>query len=62
MMPDENQNDGRKRPYAKPEMTRVLLVTEEAVFAGCKSTTLSGPGYSGKCTGQLYGDCSDMLS
>ena len=64
----KKDGDLAKRPYSKPQMTRVKLVTEEAVFAGCKTDQaggISGPGGSNRCQQrQWYGwaDCSQLLS
>jgi hypothetical protein len=35
---------GRKKPYSKPEVTRVMLRPEEAVLGSCKNNRTSGPG------------------
>jgi hypothetical protein len=43
-----NGNDpaepARKKPYMKPEVTRVMLRPEEAVLGACKNSRSSGPG------------------
>jgi len=39
----------RKRPYAKPELTRVGLRPEEAVLGACK-TAGGGAGAGGSCS------------
>ena len=46
----ENESNGVKRPYPKPEIQQVALRPEEAVLGACKSTSGggSGPG-SGNC-------------
>ncbi len=55
-MSTESQSDaaGSKKPYVKPQVTRVLLKPEEAVLGACKSATGRGPGQTncrtpGKC-------------
>ena len=46
----ENETNGVKRPYTKPEIKQVALRPEEAVLGACKATSGggSGPG-SGNC-------------
>jgi hypothetical protein len=34
----------RKKIYKKPELMRVALKPEEALSAGCKTASISGPG------------------
>ncbi len=41
MKPDEI---GPRKPYAKPQLTRVTLRPEEAVLAACKRMGVGGPG------------------
>ena len=41
MKPDET---GSRKPYAKPQLTRVTLRPEEAVLAACKTVGVGGPG------------------
>ena len=41
MKPDET---GPRKPYAKPQLTRVTLRPEEAVLAACKNLSVGGPG------------------
>ena len=41
MKPDET---GPRKPYAKPQLTRVTLRPEEAVLAACKTVGVGGPG------------------
>ena len=41
MKPDET---GPRKPYAKPQLTRVMLRPEEAVLAACKRMGVGGPG------------------
>lgn len=38
-----------KKPYEKPQLTRVLLRPEEAVLGACKTSTVHGPAQT-KCT------------
>ena len=40
-----------KRPYKKPEISKVRLVPEEAVLAGCKISGTGKPRAPGRCTG-----------
>ena len=40
MKPDET---GPRKPYAKPQLTRVTLRPEEAVLAACKNPSYRGP-------------------
>ena len=40
MKPDET---GPRKPYAKPQLTRVTLRPEEAVLAACKNLSCRGP-------------------
>lgn len=65
-MSPENDNGSRKRSYSKPQMTRVKLVAEEAVFAGCKTyDSGSASGASGRCNGGGWGGttpCDEMRS
>jgi hypothetical protein len=35
---------GPRKPYAKPQLTRVTLRPEEAVLAACKNLNVNGPG------------------
>jgi hypothetical protein len=42
-MPDQPDQPGTRKPYAKPEVTRVTLRPEEAVLAACKNNSVSGP-------------------
>jgi len=46
----ENETNGVKRPYSKPEIKQVALRAEEAVLGACKATSGggNGPG-SGNC-------------
>ena len=47
----EDETNGVKRPYTKPEIKQVALRPEEAVLGACKATSGgagSGPG-SGNC-------------
>lgn len=69
MMSLKNEGGSAKRPYSKPEMTRVKLMTEEAVFAGCKtdqSGGISGPGGSNRCQQWAWWgrweNCNQLLS
>lgn len=39
-----------KRPYVRPEVTRVLLRAEEAVLGGCKQASSGGVGDAADCT------------
>ena len=41
MKPDET---GPRKPYVKPQLTRVTLRPEEAVLAACKNVNVGGPG------------------
>jgi len=34
---------GPRKPYAKPQLTRVTLRAEEAVLAACKNLSAGGP-------------------
>jgi hypothetical protein len=44
-----HEQEGKKRPYAKPEIQQVALRPEEAVLGSCKGTGGSGPGGGGSC-------------
>jgi hypothetical protein len=53
----------KKKPYAKPEVRRVMLRAEEAVLGACKtaSSGQSGPGGSGnRCS--VPSACSSLGS
>ncbi len=41
MKPEET---GPRKPYVKPQLTRVTLRPEEAVLAACKNVGVGGPG------------------
>ncbi len=43
-------NKSDRRPYCKPLLERVLLVSEEAVLVSCKFPGSSGP-FGNSCTG-----------
>ena len=65
-MSHDIENGQGKKPYHKPEMIRVKLYAEEAVFAGCK-TEASGAasGGSGRCYDVNYGvrtNCNEQRS
>jgi len=45
-----------KKPYEKPELTRVILKPEEAVLAACKTNNGGGPGGSA-CLGPRVAPC-----
>ena len=57
----ENEANGAKRPYSKPEIKQVALRPEEAVLGACKATSGggSGPG-SGNC--RTPSPCSSLGS
>ena len=58
----ENESNGVKRPYTKPEIKQVALRPEEAVLGACKAATGSGgsgPG-SGNC--RVPSACSSLGS
>ena len=38
-----DQAEGEKRPYAKPQIQEVPLRPEEAVLGGCKTASTGGP-------------------
>jgi hypothetical protein len=38
-----DQAEGPKRPYAKPQIQEVPLRPDEAVLGGCKTAAVSGP-------------------
>ena len=57
MKPDET---GPRKPYAKPQLTRVTLRPEEAVLAACKNLSVGGPGQP-TCT-VLPAACFDPAS
>jgi len=44
-----HEQEGKKRPYVKPEIQQVALRAEEAVLGACKGTGGSGPGGGGSC-------------
>jgi hypothetical protein len=58
---DTNTADrpARKKPYAKPEVKRVMLRPEEAVLAACKTAKTSGAG-QGRCN--IPSPCSSLTS
>lgn len=59
-METNNQDKMRhKKPYAKPEVKRVMLRPEEAVLGSCKTSKISGPGQS-KCS--IPSACSSLAS
>ena len=43
----ENETNGVKRPYAKPEIKQVALRPDEAVLGACKASTGTGGGPGG---------------
>ena len=57
MKPDET---GPRKPYAKPQLTRVTLRPEEAVLAACKNLSVGGPGQRARRPGPAA--CSDPAS
>jgi hypothetical protein len=66
-MSQENENGSGKKTYGKPQMTRVKLIAEEAVFAGCKTDSSgNASGGSGRCysTGPYGGqtNCNELRS
>lgn len=46
----------RKKKYTKPRVTRVKLMSEEAVLGGCKTTNIGGSGV-GLCYDSLSPGC-----
>ncbi|MEW6348655.1 MAG: hypothetical protein AB1646_06305 [Thermodesulfobacteriota bacterium] len=52
---DSNQSRARQ-PYTPPKITKVRLIVEEAVLAGCKGPSASGPGYAA-CLSGAGGPC-----
>jgi hypothetical protein len=44
-----DEQDRKKRPYAKPEIKQVALRPEEAVLGACKGTGGGGPGSGSGC-------------
>jgi hypothetical protein len=56
MKPDET---GTRKPYIKPQLTRVTLRPEEAVLAACKNSTTGGPKQA-SCA--VPGGCFDPAS
>jgi hypothetical protein len=56
----ENSNSThQKKPYAKPEVKRVMLRPEEAVLGSCKTSKTGGTGQS-KCS--VPSACSALAS
>lgn len=49
-----------KKTYVKPEMQVVRLVPEEAVLAGCKTSTITGPEFGGGCS--ISANCFEQRS
>lgn len=47
--PNRNSPNSRRQPYQKPVLVQIKLVVEEAIFAACKTGTVTGPGGPG-CT------------
>jgi hypothetical protein len=47
--PEQESLDQRK-PYLKPDLTRVDLRPEEAVLGNCKMSGVSGPSSGGNCS------------
>ena len=43
----DNQTNGVKRPYAKPEIKQVALRPDEAVLGACKASSGTGGGPGG---------------
>ncbi len=55
--------DKARKPYHKPEVTKVKLVPEEAVLATCKTTgTVIGPPSFANCFVTGLGFCSSNVS
>jgi len=50
---------GERKPYSKPAVERVRLVTDEAVLAACKVSGEVGQGASAQFCGT--GDCGLLL-
>jgi hypothetical protein len=44
-----HEQEGKKRPYVKPEIQQVALRAEEAVLGACKGTGGGGPGSGSGC-------------
>jgi len=42
-MTDEAEIKAKRRPYEKPEVEQVRLVSEEAILTGCKKQGTGGP-------------------
>ncbi len=58
MQPDVRKQMPHRKRYQKPEISRVKLVAEEAVLAGCKFLVRlgTGPGHS-ICAHPIQGTC-----
>ena len=56
MKPDDTEP---RKPYVKPQLTRVTLRPEEAVLAACKRGGVGGPGQP-NCTAPAA--CFDITS
>jgi hypothetical protein len=59
MADQERPSDTEKKPYTKPEMTRVTLRPEEAVLGACKNNRVSG---AGQPTCRFPSACSSIAS
>ncbi len=56
---NQGNNPTQNRPaYTPPKITKVRLIVEEAVLAGCKGPSGSGPGFSA-CLSGAGGPCSE---
>jgi hypothetical protein len=53
-------NEKPRKPYVKPEIEQITLTPEEAVLAGCKTFTITGPEFTNGCT--LAANCMEQRS
>ena len=53
-MKKTSDNQGSRKPYAKPELRRVPLTPEESLAAGCKTLGGNGPLVPCENSGQCF--------
>ena len=51
-----------RKPYTKPQVTKIALRPEEAVLGGCKVAGTSGPNRGGGTTCVVPSQCSAPMS
>lgn len=50
------------KKWIKPEITKVVLVPEEAVLTGCKVSGRSGPTHTNRCVSRRGAPCVAQTS